>query len=105
MQFELGLKRRKIEDVIVANFQRVNLQQKDRAWLEDQVFWDFIFSWYDLAKYYEDHQDTTLGAHIIELYMACVQMLRESAQDTRLKERRRDKAADALYQINYYVNQ
>lgn len=101
----IGIKRRKIEDQIVLNFEKVNFNQKKRAWLEDKVFWDYIFSWYDLAKYYDESSDTAIGAHMLELYMHCVNLFREAAQDGSINERRRDKAADALYQINYYVNQ
>ncbi len=103
--FILGVRRRKIEDAITANFDKVNFRQKQYRWLEDQVFWDYVFSWYDLAKYYEDVPDTALGAHMLDLYAHCVTLFRTAAADRNIPERRRDKAADALYQINYYVNQ
>jgi hypothetical protein len=106
MSFNLGLKRRQIEDAIVEKFRKVDFRKKQHGWLEDEVFWNFVFSWYDLAKYYEDHQDdTAIGAHMIDLYMDCVKRFQEAATDRSIRERRRDKAADALYQINYYVNQ
>lgn len=101
----IGIRRRKIEDAIVARYERVRFDQRRCAWLEDEAFWDFVFSWYELAKYYEDSRDTAIGAHMLDLYMACAQRFREAAADKRLRERRRDKAADALYQINYYLNQ
>jgi hypothetical protein len=104
--FNLGLKRRRIEDAIMQKFREVDFKKRQRAWLEDETFWNYIFSWYELAKYYEDHtDDTAIGAHMIDLYMDCVQLFREAATDGSIRERRRDKAADALYQINYYVNQ
>jgi hypothetical protein len=106
MSFNLGLKRRQIEDEIVEKFRKVDFRKKQHGWLEDKIFWDFVFSWYDLTKYYEDHQDdTAIGAHMLELYMDCVKRFQEAATDRSIHERRRDKAADALYQINYYVNQ
>lgn len=103
--FILGVRRRKIEDAITVNFDKVDFSQNQHRWLEDQVFWDYIFSWYDLAKYYEDVPDTALGAHMLDLYAHCVALFRAAAADRNIPERRRDKAADALYQINYYVNQ
>ncbi|MCU0475359.1 MAG: hypothetical protein MUC99_04470 [Anaerolineae bacterium] len=103
--FNLGLKRRKIEDGIVARYHKVNFKKRDEAWLEDQLFWDYVFSWYELAHYYENSLDTGIGAHMLELYAECVTRFRTAAANPKLRERRRDKAADALYQINYYVNQ
>lgn len=104
--FDPGLTRRQVEDHIMHRYEAVNFQQKAHAWLEDQAFWDYVFAWYDLAKYYEDHpQDTTIGAHMLDLYAHCVQLFRQAAADTTIKERRRDKAADALYQVSYALNQ
>jgi hypothetical protein len=101
----IGIKRRRIEDRIMAHYDQVDFTVKQRAWLEDARFWDFVFSWYELAKYYDDSTDTAIGAGMLDLYMHCADVLRAAAQDRSLTERRRDKAADALYQINYYVNQ
>lgn len=103
--FNLGLKRRKIEDSIVARYQKVNFKKRDEGWLEDQTFWDYVFSWYELAHYYENNLDTGIGAHMLQLYADCVARFRAAAANPKLRERRRDKAADALFQINYYVNQ
>lgn len=103
--FRINLKRRQIEDDIVARFHKVDFSKRDDAWLEDKPFWDFVFSWHELAHYYEHHADTGIGAHMLELYTQCVQRFRQAASNPTLRERRRDKAADALYQINYHVNQ
>lgn len=102
--FNPGTQRRQIEDAIVAHYEKVNFQQKKHAYLEDETFWDFVFSWYELVHYYENHQDTAIGAHMLELYAHCGRMFKSAAQDRALRERRRDKAADALYQMTYYVN-
>ncbi|MCS6836735.1 MAG: hypothetical protein NZ750_12055 [Anaerolineae bacterium] len=102
--FIVGAQRRKIEDAIMARFKAIRFDAQ-HTYLEDEQFWDFIFSWYELAHYYEQSGDNTLGAHMLELYQACVERFKQSAQDKRLSERRRDKAADAIYQISYYVNQ
>ncbi len=104
-EFKVGRERRQIEDRIVARFHTVDFNVKHHAYLEDERFWDFVFSWYELVKYYEDSGDNTLGAHMLQLYADCSQKFRQAASDGRLTERRRDKAADALYQITYYVNQ
>lgn len=101
----VSLKRRKIEDGILARYDKVNFNQRDDAWLEDKVFWDYVFSWYELAHHYDGTTDTGIGAHMLELYARCVERFRAAAANPKLRERRRDKAADALYQINYYVNQ
>lgn len=102
--FQVGKQRREIEDSIVARFDVVNFKQKKHAYLEDEVFWDFVFSWYELVRYYEFSQDATVGAHMLDLYTQCVQVFRAAASDRKLRERRRDKAADAIYQMTYYVD-
>lgn len=103
--FSPGIKRRAIEDKIIAHFYDVNFDQKKHRWLEDKVFWDFVFSWFELVKYYERSKDTAIGANMLDLYAACVSRFQEAARDRNIRERRRDKAADAMYQINYYMNQ
>ncbi|MGB7339336.1 MAG: hypothetical protein WBC91_10630 [Phototrophicaceae bacterium] len=102
--FIVGKRRRKIEDAIVAQFRKVNFKQKHHAYLEDEDFWDFVFSWYQLVKYYEDVRDTAIGAHMLDLYRECRQVFHGAATDKQLHERRRDKAADAIYQMTYYVD-
>lgn len=102
--FIVGKKRRKIEDAIVAQFRKVDFKQENCAYLEDEDFWDFVFGWYDLVKYYEAVPDTAIGAHMLDLYRQCGQVFRRAAQDSSLPERRRDKAADAIYQMTYYVD-
>ncbi|MEL6306539.1 MAG: hypothetical protein AAFN11_05695 [Chloroflexota bacterium] len=102
--FIVGKKRRQLEDAIVAQFDKVDFKQKKHAYLEDEDFWDFVFGWYELVKYYERVQDTAIGAHMLDLYRQCGQVFRVAAQDMSLPERRRDKAADALYQMTYYVD-
>lgn len=102
--FIVGKRRRKIEDEIVAQFRKVNFKQKHDAYLEDNNFWDFVFSWYQLVKYYEEVRDTAIGAHMLDLYRECVQVFRDVASNSKLHERRRDKAKDAIYQMTYYVD-
>jgi hypothetical protein len=103
--FVLGAQRRRIEDAIVDRFRGVTFDQKAHTYLEDERFWDFVFSWYELVRYYEESGDNTIGAHMLELFAECSTLFRRAASDARLTERRRDKAADALYQMTYYVNQ
>ncbi len=100
----IGKKRRRIEDQIVERFRAVDFQQEKHAYLEDEAFWDFVFSWYELVKYYEETQDTAVGAHMLDLYAQCGQVFQAASQDSRLRERRRDKASDAFYQMTYYVD-
>ncbi|MGJ3239644.1 MAG: hypothetical protein ACFE0Q_13120 [Anaerolineae bacterium] len=102
--FIVGKQRRTIEDQIVERFEQVNFKQKQHAYLEDDAFWDFVFSWYELVKYYERVRDTAIGAHMLELYQQCRQVFHVAVTDSTLHERRRDKASDAIYQMTYYVD-
>lgn len=102
--FNTGQTRRRIEDDILAQFKQVNFKQARHAYLEDQAFWDFIFSWYQLVRYYERSDDTAIGAHMLDLYAQCGRKFKVAVDDRSLRERRRDKAADAIYQMTYYVD-
>ncbi len=103
--FFVGAQRRKVEDGIIARFKQVDFKQATHAYLEQDDFWDFVFSWYELVRYYELSGDNTIGANMLELYRQCADFFRLAASDPKLSERRRDKAADALYQVTYYMNQ
>jgi hypothetical protein len=102
--FEPGKKRRAIEDQIVEQFRQVNFRQAHHAYLDDDDFWDFVFSWYDLVRYYEISRDQAIGAHMLELFAQCRHKFQNAATDRSLREERRSKAADAIRQMTYYVN-
>lgn len=99
-----GKQRHAIEDSIVEQFQQVDFTQSNHAYLEDDDFWDFVFSWYQLVRYYELSRDTAIGAHMLDLFQQCGHKFRQAATDSSLRERRRDKAADAIRQMTYYVD-
>lgn len=98
-------KRRAIEDRIVSQFQQVDFKQKKHRYLEDDAFWDYVFAWYDLLKHYEETEDTAIGQNMVQLYSECIAFFKTAVEDSRLHERRRDKAANAIYQLNFYLNQ
>jgi len=102
--FTIGKKRRKIEDRIIKRFYSIDFKQDNHEYLEEEKFQDFVFSWFDLLKYYEDSEDTAIGANMVELYGVCQRLFHRAAQDDSIRERRRDKASDAMYQISYYFN-
>jgi hypothetical protein len=102
---KIGIQRRQIEDAIVQSFQAVDFHQKHHRYVEQDVFWDYIFGWHNLMRYYELSSDITIGQNMLELYIVTVDLLQLVVQDQRLRERRRDRALNALYQINYYVDQ
>lgn len=101
--FNLGIRRKKIEDRIIAQYQAVNFKQRDHAWVEDERFWDYVFAWHELVKYYEDTDDTTVGVVMLELYQASIALLHSVATDKKIKERRRDRAAEGIRQMNYWL--
>lgn len=103
--FNLGIKRRKIEDDIIEQFREVDFSKKQHGYLEDDAFWDYIFAWHSLVKYYEDSDDTAIGQNMLQLYTECVDFFQKAMEDKRIRERRRDRAANAIYQLNYYLSQ
>ncbi len=101
--FALQKRRRRIEDDIVAEFDKVDFNRKKHRYLEDDQFWDYIFSWYQLVKFYEDTEDTAIGQHMLQLYSECVTLFETALHDKRIHERRKDKAHVAIYQLGYYL--
>lgn len=101
--FNLGIRRKKIEDRIIAQYQAVNFKQRDHGWVEDETFWDYVFAWHELVKYYEDSDDTTVGVVMLDLYQASIARLHSAATDQKTRERRRDRAAEGIRQMNYWL--
>ncbi len=99
----IGIKRRKIEDKIVASYNAVNFNAKNSAWVDSDVFEDFIFSFFDLRKYYENSDDTTIGTETLRVYMEGLRALQTATENRRLKVDRRDSAARLIYELNYQV--
>jgi hypothetical protein len=102
--FNPGTKRRRIEDRIVEQFRQVDFRQRQHRYLEDDDFWDFVFSWYDLVRYYEVSRDHAIGAHMLELFAQCRVKFHQAATDRSLNDERRSKATEAIRQITYYVD-
>ncbi|MFW5748956.1 MAG: hypothetical protein ACOCYT_05010 [Chloroflexota bacterium] len=101
--FALQERRRTIEDRIIASFNAVDFKVKKHRYLEDDTFWDYIFAWYELVKFYEDTEDTAIGQNMLQLYTECVELFKLALDDKRLHDRRKDKAHMAIYQLNYYL--
>ncbi len=101
--FALQNRRRKIEDTIITEFNKVDFKVKKHRYLENDQFWDYIFTWYQLVKFYEDTEDTAIGQNMLQLYTECVELFKLALDDKRLHERRKDKAHMAIYQLNYYL--
>jgi hypothetical protein len=104
MSFIIGIQRHKIEDRIGERFDAIDFDQPKHEYLENEGFWDFVFSWYEIVRYYELSRDATIGAHMLTLFEHCRRMLYRAAQDRNVPQRRRSKANDALHQITYYVD-
>jgi len=99
----LGIKRRKIEDQIVAQYEAVDWDAKKSAWIESEKFEDFIFAFFDLRKYYEKSKDTTVGLEAIRVYMDGVRALQAAAENRKLSLDRRDAANRLIYELNHQV--
>lgn len=101
---ETGLKRRQIEDAIVAGAGRINLHQADGGFVDGDAFRDFIRAWRDLTHYYQETDDTQVSAKLLKLYMRHAVRLREVFHDDRVALHRRERAEAALNQLNAEVD-
>lgn len=99
----IGIQRRKIEDKITASYEAVNFNAKNSAWVGSDVFEDYIFSFFELRKYYERSGDTTIGLETFRVYMAGLRMLKEVAANRKLSIDRRESAQRLIYELNYQV--
>ncbi|MEO0564046.1 MAG: hypothetical protein AAF125_18220, partial [Chloroflexota bacterium] len=80
----LGIKRRKIEDRIVDHFTAVDFKATDGKWVDSKTFEDFVFSFFELRRYYETSDDVALGLDTIRIYTAAARMLQAAAADRAL---------------------
>ena len=101
---ETGLRRRQIEDAIVARAGSINLHQVDGRFVDGNAFPDFIHAWRDLTRYYQETDDSQVSAKLLKLYMRHAVRLREVFHDDRIALHRRERAEAALMQLNAEVD-
>ncbi|MEL6148345.1 MAG: hypothetical protein AAGK74_04585 [Chloroflexota bacterium] len=99
----LGIKRRKIEDQIVAAYEKVNFDAKKGAWVDSDTFEDFVFSFFDLRKYYEKSDDTAVGLEALRVYMDGLRALQAAAANRKLSIERRESAGRLIYELNHQM--
>lgn len=98
--FNVSLKRRRIEDRIVALANAVDVRQREGAWLDGERVSDFIYAWHDLLVYYEDSRDTTIGRVVLDIYRAMLGFLNAASDNARLPLRRRERAQSAISELH-----
>lgn len=96
----LGIQRRKIEDRIVAAYNAVNFNAKRAAWVNSDTFEDFVFSFFDLRRYYEKSDDTAVGLEAMRVYMDGLRALQAAAEDRKLSIERRESAQRLISELN-----
>ncbi|MFQ3568267.1 MAG: hypothetical protein SNJ59_14865 [Aggregatilineales bacterium] len=101
---EFMLRRRRLEDRILALAGRVDTSRPEGRWLDDERFWDFIYAWHDLKRHYEHSDDTTLSAELLRLYLGYAALLRELRENPRVALHRQERATSALMELNYQVD-
>ncbi len=99
----IGIKRRKIEDNIVAAFNKVDFGAKQAAWVESDTFEDFVFSFFDLRRYYELGDDTTVGLEAVRVYMDGLRALQAVRQDRKVSIDTQESAGRLIYELNYQM--
>jgi hypothetical protein len=98
----LGIKRRKIEDRIIAHFEAVEFDTQGR-WIEGKPFEDFIFSFFELRRYYETSDDVAVGLETLRVYMDGLRALQGATQNRKLSIDRRESAERLIYELNHQV--
>jgi hypothetical protein len=96
------MQRRQIEDHILALAR--NVDTRDGLWMDGEGLSEFIDGWRSLAQYYQWNPDTTLGAHVLKLYMRYAVSLRRIIEDERLSPRRRQKAQMVLDSLDEHLD-
>lgn len=99
----IGIQRRKIEDRIVASYDAVNFSDKTCAWIDSDTFEDFIFSFFELRRYYEKSTDTAVGLETLRVYMDGLRALQAAAKNRTLSIDRRERSQRLMYELTYQV--
>jgi hypothetical protein len=99
----LGIKRRKIEDKITACYEAVGFNAQKQAWVDSDAFEDFVFSYFELRRYYELSDDTTVGLEPIRVYMDAQRALKQAAADRKIGVDRRERAERLIYELTLQV--
>ena len=99
----IGIKRRKIEDRIAAQYDAVDWQAKKSAWVRSEAFENFVFSFFELRRYYELSDDTMVGLETLRVYMDGLNALKAVVADRTLSIDRQEVASRLIYELNYQV--
>jgi len=99
----LGIKRRKIEDKITAHYEAVDWGAKDGAWVEGTTFEDFVFSFFELRRYYELSDDVAVGLETLRVYMDGLRALQAVAMRRDVSIDRQETAKRMIYELNHQV--
>ena len=99
----LGIKRRKIEDKINAHYEAVDWDAKDGAWVEGMPFEDFVFSYFELRRYYELSDDVAVGLDTLRVYMDGLRALQAVAMRRDVSIDRQETAQRMIYELNHQV--
>lgn len=99
----LGIKRRKIEDKIMAHYEAVNWDAARAAWVDSAPFEDFVFSFFELRRYYETSDDLAVGLDTLRVYMAALRALQAVAMSREVGVDRQESAQRLIYELNRQV--
>lgn len=99
----LGIKRRKIEDKIIAQYEAVDWDANGAAWVDSTTFEDFVFSFFELRRYYETSDDVAVGLETLRVYMDGLRALQAVAMNRDMSIDRQESAQRLIYELNQQV--
>jgi hypothetical protein len=99
----LGIKRRKIEDRVAEHYAAVDWDAENAAWVDSEAFESFVFSFFELRRYYETSDDLAVGLETLRIYMDAARALQAAARNRALTIERRESAERLIYELNYQV--
>jgi len=99
----LGIQRRKIEDKVADCYSAVEWDAKAAAWVDSETFERFVFSFFELRRYYEQSDDLAVGLEILRLYTDAMRALQAASKNRELPLDRRESAERLIYELNYQV--
>ncbi len=96
----LGIKRRKIEDKIIAQYEAVDWNTGNTDWVDSTTFEDFVFSFFELRRYYETSDDVAVGLETLRVYMDGLRALQTVAMRRDVPIDRQESAQRLIYELN-----
>lgn len=99
-------KKRKYEEKLVRAYEAIPFVRKPNDWLSSEEYVAFLDGWKDLREVFINH-DTLVDFHVevVGIYRNVTERLRKLIKANHENQQAKEKASDALAQIEYWMDE